>query len=94
MAWVTKEGFWKIYWSFHNSEVILWSRIQLFVGVVWTVLSQTDLAPLISDPRYLTYWLIANGVITEMLRRRGADYNFRHPEEAHHDDDCHDGDPK
>lgn len=75
MVWrITKENFWKFYWSFHNSEVIMWARIQLFVGVVWTVLSTTDLAPLISNPKYLTYWLILNGVVTEMLRRHKADF--------------------
>ncbi len=59
--------------SFHDSEVLVWSRVQFLVGVVWAVLSQTDLSPVISDPKYLTYWLIANGVITEYLRRRRAD---------------------
>lgn len=86
MAWrLTKENFWKFYWSFHNSEVILWARIQFLVGTVWAVLSQTDMSPLITNPKYLTYWLIANGVITELLRRRHADFD----RDDHHD---HDGD--
>lgn len=76
MAW-TKADFWKLYWSIHNSEVILWARLQFFVGVVWTVLSTTDMAPLISDPKYLTYWLVFNGVVTEMLRRRKADFGAK-----------------
>ena len=61
--------------SFHDSEVILWARIQVLVGSLWVVASQTDLAPVISNPKYLTYWLIANGVITEVLRRNRADFN-------------------
>lgn len=57
---------------FYNSETILWARIQLFGGILWTVLSTTDMMPLLS-PQYLTYWLIANGIITEYLRRRGTE---------------------
>lgn len=56
---------------FWRSETILWARAQMLVGVVWTVLSATDLSPVL-DARWLTYWLIVNGVVTELLRRRGA----------------------
>lgn len=58
---------------FDSSETILWARLQVVVGAIWTVLSASDLSPLL-DPRSLTYWLIANGVITELLRRRGTEY--------------------
>jgi hypothetical protein len=56
---------------FWRSETILWARLQMFVGTIWTVLSATDLSPLL-DPKWLTYWLIFSGAITEYLRRRGA----------------------
>lgn len=54
---------------FLRSETILWARLQVIVGAVWTALSATDLAPLL-NPKWLTYWLIFNGVVTELLRRR------------------------
>lgn len=60
----TKNWFWR-------SETILFARAQVLFGIVWTVLSSTDLAPLLS-PKLMTYWLIASGVITELLRRRGS----------------------
>lgn len=56
---------------FWRSETIAWARLQMFVGIVWTVLSATDLSPLL-DPKWLTYWLIFSGVVTELLRRRGS----------------------
>ena len=57
---------------FYNSETILWARIQMIVGVVWTVLLTTDLSPIMSG-KMLTYWLIFSGVVTELLRRRGTE---------------------
>lgn len=56
---------------FWRSETIAWARLQVLVGAVWTVLSATDLSPLL-DPRWLTYWLIVNGIVTELLRRRNS----------------------
>lgn len=57
---------------FRNSETILFARMQVMVGVVWTVLSVSDLSPLLSG-KYLTYWLIFSGIVSEYLRRRGTD---------------------
>ena len=57
-------------WFWH-SETILWARLQVLFGVVWVVLSATDLSPVL-DAKYMTYWLIVSGVITELLRRRGT----------------------
>lgn len=70
-------GFWqKFKASFGDSETILWSRLQVVFGVlgaiafpIWVGLSSTDLSPVIKNPQWITYWLIANGVITEVLRR-------------------------
>lgn len=56
---------------FKNSETIFWARAQLAVGAVWTALSATDLAPLL-NAKWLTYWLIFSGALTEYLRRRNA----------------------
>lgn len=56
---------------FWRSETIAWARLQMFIGIVWTVLSVSDLSPLL-NPKWLTYWLIFSGVVTEYLRRRGT----------------------
>ena len=62
----------KIKAFFYNSETILWARIQLVVGATWAVLLTTDLSPIISG-KWLTYWMIFSGVVTELLRRRGTE---------------------
>jgi hypothetical protein len=56
---------------FWRSETIAWARLQVAFGIVWTVLSATDLSPLL-NPQWMTYWLIASGIISELLRRRGT----------------------
>jgi hypothetical protein len=53
-----------------NSGTILWARVNMLVGTIWVVLSQTDLSSIL-NPKYLTYWLIVNGIITELVRRNG-----------------------
>ncbi len=57
---------------FWRSETIFWARLQMLVGITWGVLSVADLSPILSG-KYLTYWLIVNGIISEYLRRRGAE---------------------
>lgn len=54
-----------------NSGTILWARLNILIGAVWSVVSITDLSPIIANPKYLTYWMIINGVITELVRRSG-----------------------
>jgi hypothetical protein len=56
---------------FQRSETIAWARLQMFIGAVWTALSMSDLSPVL-NPKWLTYWLVASGAITEYLRRRGT----------------------
>jgi hypothetical protein len=56
---------------FWRSETIAWGRLQIIVGAIWTALSVTDLSPVL-NPKLMTYWLIFSGVVTELLRRRGA----------------------
>lgn len=55
--------------SFHQSGVIVFGRLQVLLGAVWAVLTATDLSPLISNPKYITAWLIFSGLVTEMSRR-------------------------
>lgn len=57
---------------FWRSETILWARLQVLVGAIWTALQATDLSPVL-NPKLMTYWLIVSGVITELVRRRGSD---------------------
>jgi hypothetical protein len=61
------------YGSFHGSEVLIWSRFQVAFGSIWLAVSQSDLSPFISNPKFLSGWLIFNGFVTEYLRRRRAE---------------------
>lgn len=56
---------------FKRSEVIFFARLQVVTGAVWAVLQATDLSPVLQG-KYMTYWLICSGVITELCRRRGT----------------------
>ncbi|HVW56008.1 MAG TPA: hypothetical protein VHC00_10030 [Rhizobiaceae bacterium] len=57
---------------FKDSEVIFWSRLQLVIGFAAGLLTYVDpsLVSPIMDAKYLPYFLFANGVATEYLRRR------------------------
>ena len=73
--------------SFHDSEVIVFARLQVIFGIVWGILTVTDLSPLIENPKYITGWLLFSGMITEMLRRnRATDLDSARPD---HDDHLH-----
>lgn len=56
---------------FVHSETILWARLQVAAGIIWAVLSVTDMAPLLT-PKWLAIWGIVTGIIGEYLRRRGT----------------------
>lgn len=53
---------------FMDSETIVWARIQFFVGAVWAVLSVSDLSAIL-PAKWLPFWLIFSGIVTEMSRR-------------------------
>ena len=74
MNWI-KEKFWYIHNTFHDSEVILWSRLQVLLGTIWVALQGVDVSPFINDPKYLIYYLIFSNLVNEMLRRRNAEYD-------------------
>jgi hypothetical protein len=57
---------------FKDSETIFFARLQMVAGAVWAVLTAADLSPLL-EPKWLTVWLLASGILTELLRRRRAD---------------------
>ncbi len=56
---------------FSRSETILFARLQVLAGAVWAVLTAVDLSPVL-EPKWLTVWLIASGVVTELARRARA----------------------
>lgn len=65
---------------FKDSEVIFYARVQSFGGAlllvadaVFEVVSHSDLSPFISNPKTLASVVMANGILTELLRRRRAD---------------------
>lgn len=69
----------KIVKFFHDSEVIFYARVQsiggvvLLVGdVVFEIVAKSDLSPFISNPKTLASVVMANGILTELLRRRRA----------------------
>ena len=53
---------------FRDSETLVWARIQMVVGAVWTVLAMSDLSGVL-PAKWLPYWLILSGVVTEISRR-------------------------
>ena len=62
--------------SFHDSEVIVFARVQVLFGVVWGVLTVVDISPILENPKYITGWLLFSGMVTELLRRnRATDLN-------------------
>lgn len=61
--------------TFHDSEVILWSRLNVALGSAWYALQGVDVSPILKDPHYLVLWIIFSNFINEMLRRRRGDYD-------------------
>lgn len=64
-----------IHGSFHDSEVLVWSRLNVLLGSIWVALQGVDVSPLIKDPKWLVYYIIFSNLVNEMLRRRRADYD-------------------
>ena len=61
--------------TFRGSETIIWARAQVALGSLWMALSAADLTPIIVNPKYIAYWTIFNGVVSEMLRRSREEWN-------------------
>jgi hypothetical protein len=64
-----------VHGSFHNSSLIFWARLNVFIGALFAAAQATDLSPIFSNPKYLTFWLIFSNLISEYTRRRGATYD-------------------
>ena len=63
--------------SFKNSITILWARIQMLAGVVAASLlalaqdpNVTGAIQTVLQPKFIPYYVIAIGLITEIARRR------------------------
>ena len=58
---------------FRHSETIMWARanIAMGIGALWAVLQGVDLSAVLG-PKSMTAWLIVNGVVTEIARRRNT----------------------
>jgi hypothetical protein len=74
IAWI-KQEYAYIHSTFHSSEVILWARAQYVLLAVYTALQQVDLSAIISDHRLLQFYIFANALVSEFLRRRNAEYH-------------------
>ena len=64
---------------FKNSDTILWARMQVLAGLIAALLMALASDPNVSgaiqtalQPKYLPYYVIAIGLITEIARRRTA----------------------
>ena len=67
----------KIKSSFRNSVTILWARIQMLAGLLAASLMALATDPNVTgaiqvamDPKFIPYYVIAIGLITEIARRR------------------------
>ncbi|BCG88497.1 hypothetical protein MesoLj113c_46070 [Mesorhizobium sp. 113-3-9] len=56
---------------FKNSETIAWARLQMLAGAIMTTISVTDPALFNQyvPEKWLPIYIVASGVLTEMLRR-------------------------
>lgn len=70
----------KFHASFHDSEVILWARLQFVLGAAYVALQGVDMSQIISDKQMLMAYIFANGFFTEYLRRRREDFSAKPPE--------------
>ncbi|MGB9044257.1 MAG: hypothetical protein WCC81_17535 [Pseudolabrys sp.] len=64
---------------FKNSVTILWARVQVFTGIAAAALMALASDPNVTSaiqtalqPKYIPYYVIAIGLITEIARRRTA----------------------
>ena len=55
---------------FKDSETIFWARLQTLLGIIGSVIDQLDVTLLSGVPSWFAWFLVANGVVTEILRRR------------------------
>jgi hypothetical protein len=76
MSWIKQELVY-LWGTFHASETIIWARFNMVLGAAITAAQATDLSPIFSNPKYLAFWMIFSNFMTEMGRRRNAEYDDR-----------------
>ena len=69
-----KDKYAYLYGTFHGSETILWSRLNIALGSAWIALQGVDVSPILHDPKYLVYYVIFSNFVNEMLRRHREDW--------------------
>lgn len=62
----------KIRRFFSDSETIFLARLQMVLGIAWEIAAAVDWSPVV-PPKYLPYYMIAAGILTELARRARAD---------------------
>lgn len=72
---IIKKKYWWFHNTFHDSEVILWSRLQVFIGTGWFAVQGIDVSPILTNPKHLMGYLIFSNFVNEFLRRRNAEYD-------------------
>jgi hypothetical protein len=60
--------------SFHDSEIIVWARLQFMFGSAFVALQGVDMSVFISDRHMLMGYIFFNGLVTEVLRRNREDW--------------------
>lgn len=73
-SWIKREYAY-LHGTFHGSSVIVWSRLNMFIGTFWFSIQGIDLSPVLTNPKVLMGYLIFNNFVNEMLRRNGAEYH-------------------
>lgn len=76
MMWDYCKDYWvKFHASFHDSEVIIWARLNAVMVPVIMGLHNVDWSAYITDKHLLIGYVAVNSVMTEYLRRRRADFS-------------------
>lgn len=63
------------YASFHGSEVIGFSRLNVMLGSMWFAFQGVDMSPILTNPKHLMGYIIFSNFVNETLRRRKATYD-------------------
>ena len=57
---------------FADSETLLWARLQMLVGIIWSVLLATDISPILQAAgwgKWAAAVVVVQGLITEIARK-------------------------
>lgn len=56
----------------HDSETVVWARLQVLIGALWEVASTTDISPIFVTfgwEKWVPLGMMGMGIITELVRR-------------------------